>query len=155
MSMELHVFCDRRLNSIAEWQHAIDAEGFQLLLAGDVDLATASGMLPATLEGGQTGFESYYDDALKTMRFLGVSHFTHFWKYALGLRWGADLLGLEAAWMAATAYAAATGGIIFDHQEGKVFTVKQSRDLIAKFIDERPRIKAFLDNIERRYPKKP
>ena len=149
MSTELHVLSDRRLNSVTEWQRAIDAEGYQLRLAADVSLATASGMLPVTLEGKQTGFECYHDDAMETMRFLGVSNFTHFWNYALGLRLGGDFSALEAAWMAATAYAAATGGIIFDHEEGKVFTVLQGRELIAKFINNRPLIKAFMDDIER------
>lgn len=90
MSMELHVLSDRRLNSVAEWQRVIDAEGFQLRLAGDVHLPTASGMVPVTLEGKQTRFECYHDDAMETIRFLGVSNFTHFWKYALGLRLGGD-----------------------------------------------------------------
>jgi len=155
MSMEVHVFSDRRLNSIAEWQRAIDTEQFQLRLAGDVHFADASGFLPATLEGQQTGFECYHDDAMETMRFLGVSNFTQFWKYALGFRWGADFSTLEAVWMAATAYADATAGIIFDHEEGRVFTPKQGRELIAKFISERPRIKAFLEDRERRLSIKP
>jgi hypothetical protein len=56
MSMELHVLSDRPLNSVAEWQRAIDREGFQLRLSSDIQFATASGMLPVTLEGKQTGF---------------------------------------------------------------------------------------------------
>lgn len=155
MSMELHVFSDRRLNSVAEWQRAVDAEGFQLRLASDVRFATASGMVPATLEDKQIGFECYHDDAMETMGFLGVSNFTHFWKYALGLRWGADFSALEAAWMAATAYAAATAGIIFDHEEGRVFTPQQARELVARFISDRPNTKAFLEDIERKFGKKP
>jgi hypothetical protein len=155
MSMELHILSDRQLNSVAEWQRAIDAQGFPLRLASDVLFATASGLLPATLENNKTGFECYHDDAMKTMRFLGVSNFSHFWKYAPGLRWGADFSTLEAAWMAATAYAAATAGIIFDHEEGRVFTPQQGRELVAKFVSDRPRIKAFLEDIERQFSKKP
>ena len=155
MSMELHVLSDRPLNSVAEWQRAIDREGFQLRLSSDIQFATASGMLPVTLEGKQTGFECYHDDALETIRFLGASHFTHFWKYALGLRWGADFLALEAAWMAATAYAASTAGIILDHEEGKVFMPQQGRDLIEKFASERPHIKSFIEDIEKRLSTKP
>jgi len=155
MAMELHVFSDRRLNTIAEWQRAIDAEKYQLRLAGDVHFADASGMLPATLEGEQAGFECYHDDPMETMRFLGVSNFTHFWKYALGFRWGAGFSTLEAVWMAATAYGAATDGIIFDHEEGKVFTVQESRALVANFIDDRPKTKALTDEIMRRLLEKP
>jgi hypothetical protein len=57
--------------------------------------------------------------------------------------------------MAATAYAAATAGIIFDHEEGRVFTPQQGRELVAKFVSDRPRIKAFLEDIERQLSKKP
>lgn len=155
MAMELQVFSDHRLNSTAEWQRAIDAEGFQLRLAGDVDLAMIGGFFPAELEGQKTGFECYHDDALAAMRFLGVSQFTHFWKYALGFRWRGDFSELEAAWMAATAYGAASAGIIFDHEEGRVFTPQQGRVLVAKFVADRPHAKAFLDEVERKYSTKP
>lgn len=150
MAMELQVFSDRRLNSVAEWQRAIDAEGFALHLAGDVHLPTARGFLPATLDKQQTGFECYHDDAKQSMSFLGADHFNHAWQYALGFRWGGDFSQLEAAWMAATAYAAATGGIIFDHEEGRVFTPQQARDLVAKFVRERPQTKARMEEIMRK-----
>ena len=155
MSMELHVLSDRTLDSVAEWQRAIDREGFQLRLSNDVHFPTARGMLPVTLEGKQTGFECYHDDAMETIRFLGASHFTHFWKFALGLRWGADFSALEAAWMAGTAYAASANGIIFDHEEEKVFTSQQGREVVAKLVSDRPRIKAFMEELERKRSVKP
>jgi hypothetical protein len=155
MAMELQVFSDRRLNSISEWQRAIDGEGFPLRLAGDVHLATTDGFLPAKLEDKQTGFECFHDDAWQAMRFLGVSHFSHFWKYALGFRWGGNFAELESAWMAATAYAVATAGIIFDHEEGRVFTPQQGRELVIKLLAERPRAKAFMEDIARKLSTKP
>jgi hypothetical protein len=154
MAMELHVLSNRRLNSIAEWQQIISAQGFPLRLAADVQLASANGLLPAKLEGKQTGFELYHDDAKKTVRFLGVGNFNSIWKFALGFRWRGDFSELEAAWMAATAYAAATAGIIFDHEEGRIFTPQQARDLVAKFISERPRVKTLIEEIERKFPSK-
>ena len=57
--------------------------------------------------------------------------------------------------MAAAAYAAASAGIIFDHEEGRVFTPQQANELIAKFISDRPNTKAFLEDIERKFGKKP
>lgn len=153
--MELHVLSDRRLTSIAEWQRAVDAEGYPLHLAGDVHFVTASGMLPVTLEATQTGFECYHDDAMETIRFLGVSNFSHFWKYALGFRWGADYSALEAVWMAAIAYTSATAGIIFDHEEGRVYTPQQGRELATKLVSDRPYIKALLEEIVRKFSNKP
>jgi hypothetical protein len=156
MSMELHVLSDRQLNSITEWQQAIDAEAYPLQLDGDNHLAAVDGFLPARMNGQRTGFECFHDDANETMRFLGDDHFDHRWKYALGFRWlGSRFEELEAAWMAATAYAARTDGIIFDHEEGKVLLPQEGRELIAKFISERPRIKALLEDIEGRFSKKP
>jgi hypothetical protein len=46
--------------------------------------------------------------------------------------------------MAATAYAAATDGVIFDYEEGKIFTVAQARELLRKFERERPMLDALI-----------
>jgi len=42
MSMQICVFSDRTLGSIAEWQQAIDAEGFRLRLSDDVPQARST-----------------------------------------------------------------------------------------------------------------
>jgi hypothetical protein len=147
MAMEFQVFSDRRLNSVAEWQRAIDAEGFPLRLSGDVQLPMTRGFLPTMLNRKKTGFECYNDDAKESMSSLGTAHFNHAWKYALGFRWGGDFSQLDAAWMAGTAYAAATGGIIFDHEEGRVFTPQQGRELVAKFVRERPKTQALMEEL--------
>lgn len=152
MSMELHVLSDRRLASIAEWQHAIDAEGFPLVLAADVDLAMARGFLPATLQGRQSGFESYDDDAARTLDFLGRNHFDRPWRHALGFRWlGSRFDELETAWMAATAYAAATAGIVFDHEEGKVFTPAEARETVRTIQRDRPATEAIMQQVKDRF----
>lgn len=39
MSVELYVFSDAALDSISDWQKAIDAEGFALRLSDDGPLA--------------------------------------------------------------------------------------------------------------------
>jgi hypothetical protein len=57
--------------------------------------------------------------------------------------------------MAATAYAVATAGIIFDHEEGRVFTPQQGRELVIKLLAERPRAKAFMEDIARKLSTKP
>jgi hypothetical protein len=154
MAMELHVLSDQRLNSIAEWQRAIGREGYPLHLDGNTQLGAVKGFLPATMNRKQTGFECYHDDALETMSFLGNDQFGHRWKYSFGFRWrGSSFEELDASWMAATAYAAATGGIIFDHEEGRVFTAQQARELVAKFVSERPQTKARMEKILQRLAK--
>jgi len=46
--------------------------------------------------------------------------FGHAWKHVLALRWRGDFNELRAAWVAGSAYARATDGIVFDDQEGKI-----------------------------------
>jgi hypothetical protein len=145
MAMELNVFSDRSLNSTSEWQRAIDLEGFPLRLAEDVGFANTSGLLPAQLNNKPAGFECYHDNATEAMNSLGFGHFDHEWRFSLGLRWrGGDLDELDSAWMAATAYAAATDGVIFDYEEGRIFTVMEARELLRKFERERPMLEALI-----------
>ena len=144
MSMEMHVFSDRQLASIAEWQGAIDAEGYSLRLDRDVQFATARGFIPAIYNGEQSGFEGYHDDAKETMGFLGNEHFDHPWRCALGFRWGGNFDEMYAAWMAATAYAVRTDGVIFDNQEARSYTPQQARELISQMLRDQPRIDALM-----------
>src|SRR6185437_6163671 len=100
---------------------AVNLEGYGLQFSDDVRLETVSGLVPATFDGQQTGFECYRDDAQETMDDYGRSHFSSRWKYALGFRWRGDLAELLAVWMAATAYARATGGTIFDPEADRTY----------------------------------
>ena len=84
------------------------------------------------------------------MKFLGNEHFNHRWTFVLGFRWRGDFDELEAAWMAATAYAAGTGGMIFDHEEGKIFTSERARDFVAKLVRDRPRLDVAIEEIKRK-----
>jgi hypothetical protein len=130
MSMEIHVFSDKPLPPIAAWQQAIDAEGFDLKLDPDVEFETASGFLPAMPRGKQSGFESYHDDLREFIE--GYAHVPYFkfcpaWKHALSFRWGSLAHEGVSVFMAATAYAEATDGVIYDPQEGEVLTLDEAR----------------------------
>ena len=131
MSMELWVFSDRQLNSIAEWQAAIDAERYPLRLAPDKAFANLRGFFPMRLRGEFTGFECYHDDAVEFTRANPCVDFGRAWKFALGLRWtGSRVDELRAAWMAATAYAQATDGVIVDDQELKIHAPADARAVV-------------------------
>src|SRR5947208_11683434 len=121
MSIEMSVLSDRRLASTAEWQRAIDAEGFPLRLDPDCALAEARGFFPAHFGDKLTGFECYHDDAGETMDGYPDIDFGRRWTFAVGFRIIGDFAELRAAWMAATAYAHATGGVVFDPQEGRIY----------------------------------
>jgi hypothetical protein len=144
MAMELNIFSDQQLKSIAEWQRTIDREGFALSLLKDADFSTLRGFLPVRLRDRPTGFECYHDDAASVMNSLGRSNFDRNWKFALGLRWAPDFAAVDSAWMGAIAYAAATDGVIFDYEEAKIFTPEQGRGLVRRFEREQPMLDAFL-----------
>ena len=120
MAMELWVLSDRQLDSIAEWQNVIDAEGFALKLSDEISLENVNGFLPARLRGELTGFECSRWPAGEFLRDMSDVDFGHNWKYALAFRWGANFNELRAAWVAGAAYARATDGLVFDDQEAKI-----------------------------------
>jgi hypothetical protein len=120
MAMELWVLSDKQLGSIAEWQAAINAEGFPLTLSDERPIDKVNGFLPARLRGQPTGFECSHWPAAEFMRDMSTIDFGHAWTHVLALRWRADFDELRAAWIAGSAYARATSGITFDDQEGKI-----------------------------------
>jgi|HubBroStandDraft_4_1064222.scaffolds.fasta_scaffold945967_1 hypothetical protein len=131
MSMELWVLSVTRLNSIAEWQVAIAAEGYSLVLEIDASFGELNGFLPCHLRGELTGFECYHDDAAALMRLNADCNFGHDWKYALGLRWlGSKENETLAAWMAGTAYARATAGIVVNDQDNRNRTAAESAEVV-------------------------
>jgi hypothetical protein len=155
MSMQIEIFSNRRLATTAEWQSALDVEKFPLRLSADVILESSGGFFPMLLNGKPAGFECYHDDADAMMKELGEHHFNQRWRFALGLRWlGSNLDELEAAWMAATAYAMATDGVLFDFEQGKVLSLDEARGLIRQIIVDRPRLEAFIEDIKKKFAAK-
>ncbi len=153
MSMEIWVFSDRQLNSIAEWQAAIDAEGYPLQLSTDAIFAKLRGFLPMRLREQPSGCECYHDPADELIEAWSNVDFGHAWKYALGFRWGGNLSALQAAWMAATAYAAATSGIVIDDQESRIRTAVESRSEVDDIVRNIPKMEEFLRDLKRRRDK--
>jgi hypothetical protein len=126
MSMELRIFSDRRLSAIGEWQNAIAAEAFPLQLSAETSLDAVNGFLPSHLRGKLTGFECN-----EVMAEYPRVNFGQDWKYVLALRWlGSKRDEMLAAWMAATAYARATEGIVFDELDGKIRTASQALEIV-------------------------
>jgi len=142
MAMELHVLSERRLNSIGEWQRAIDAEYFPLQLAANLRFETLSGFVPVRLEGKTCGFECYHDDATVVMNDDGELNFGRSWTYALSFRIAGDFAELRAAWMAATAYAHATSGVVFDPQDDRLYDYKQAREAVREIERNWPVVEA-------------
>jgi len=131
MSMELWIFSDKQLSSIAEWQVAINSEGYPLRLSDEKPFDQLKGFLPSHLRAELTGFECYHDDAAELINANPDVKFDRKWKYVLGFRWlGSKEAELLAAWMAGTAYARATEGVVFDDQEGKFRSAAQASEVV-------------------------
>lgn len=130
MSLEVCVFSDASLASMSDWQKAIDAEGFALRLSDDEPFAEVNGFLPASLSDKKTGFECYHVDPREMIDTYENIQFGRDWKYALVLVWGGDFAEMQAAWMAATAYARATSGLVFDPQASYLLTASQALEMV-------------------------
>src|SRR5262249_21420552 len=153
MSMELFVLSERRLDSIQEWQGAIDAEKFPLLLASDIQLKTVSGFLAVQLEGRPTGFECRHEDAEQGMD--GSLDFGRHWRFAVSFRIIGAFAELRAAWMAATAYAHATDGVVFDPQEDKIYSHIQARGMVHEIERDWPAMQAAVQEVVKKIVAKP
>jgi hypothetical protein len=129
MSMEFWALSDRQLNSISEWQSAINAAGFPLKLSDERPFETLNGFLLAHLRGEPTGFECSHWSAGEFMRDMSKIDFGRDWRYVLAFRWREDFNDLRAARIAGSAYAHATGGIVFDDQEGKVRSAAEASEV--------------------------
>ena len=141
MSMEIYVLSDRRLASIADWQQALDAEGFGLQLSAERAFDALRGHLPAQRgENKEAGFECDHGDAGELIDDYTDIDFGHRWKHVLAFRWGADFAACLSAYMAATAYAKATDGVVFDPQEGEVLTPPKALEVVRSLEKELPSI---------------
>jgi hypothetical protein len=138
MSIGVFVLSDSELRSIADWQNAIRAEEFPLHLSTDVQFEAVHGFLPVHLADKRTGFECYHDDSLALMSVYDSIDFGRGWTKALGFRFSGDFNELLAGWMAATAYARATDGVVFDPQESKVLTPQQALDVTRRIEQDLP-----------------
>lgn len=137
MSLEFSVLSDRRLSTTAEWQQAIDAEGFSLRLDPKCAAAETNGFVPAYFGDKLTGFECYQDDAGEMIDNYPDIDFGRRWAHALGLRIIGDHDELRAAFMAATAYARATGGVVWDGESGEVMSPDRAAE-VTRDIDAHP-----------------
>lgn len=148
--MELWVLSDKRLNSITEWQNAIDASEFPLRLSDRIAFEKIDGFLPAQLDERQTGFECNHWPFEHFARDFPKVDLGRQWKFVLTCRWRANFDELRAAWIAGAAYAQATNGIVFDDQEAKIRTAGEACETARREYEAPdPDIKSMTDQILR------
>jgi hypothetical protein len=152
MAMEIFALSDQQLNSLTDWQRAIDFENypFPLRLSDSRGIAQLSGFLPVQYDGGRSGFECDHWDPREIADTYPNSGLERRWTYALAFRFGGRRGELECAWMAATAYARATAGVVFDTGEAKVFTPDQGAALVRTMEGNRAVRAKYGEEIRRR-----
>ncbi|KKB07473.1 hypothetical protein [Devosia chinhatensis] len=134
MSMEVYVFSDRRLDSMAEWQAALDDAGFNIRLDASRDFLDVAGFLPVTIDDRQSGFECDHFDAGKVLDELKAEGFPadRQWRWLLAFRFGGLRYECISALVSAALYMRATGGVLFDCEEGEYYGPDSALDYAEK-----------------------
>lgn len=122
MSMELYVISPRRLETISEWQRAVDQLEFPIKFSPDVDFDKINGFLPLLLNGKPSGFECDHWALEDITESYGELRVGPDWNHVLAFRWAGNFDELISAMQASAAYAIATGGVIFDPQESEILS---------------------------------
>lgn len=134
MSMEIFVFSDRVLASMADWQAAIDAEGFPLRVANGQSFDSLNGFLPMQLDGRSVGCECGHVDAAEIMDDFADIEFGRRWRHGLALRFGGDIDACICAYMAGTAYARVTEGCVLDGTESRLLTPREAANVVRELL---------------------
>jgi hypothetical protein len=138
MSMEIYVLSDKRLSSMATWQKAVENDGFALRLDIDRPLGQLQGHLPATWRGQPAGFECDHWKPDDVLAGYPKARFDHRWAYCLAFRWGANARACLGAYMAASSYAKATSGVVFDCDAAKILTPQQAKQTATQIEKDLP-----------------
>jgi hypothetical protein len=142
MSMELYVLSDIQLSSMTSWQRAIEAEGVPLKLSTPFAFGELRGALPARLGDNATAFECDHWSAPELIADYSDIDFGRRWKHALAFRWGSNVYDGIAAYLAASAYARATNGVVLDCEQGRLVSPEQAADIAADLERSIPMIEA-------------
>jgi hypothetical protein len=99
-----------------------------------------------------TGFECFHEDAANLLRNNPDIKLDHDWKYCLAFVWlGSKWKELLAAWMAGTAYAVTTDGIIYDAEQEKFVTPENARRIVYELEHPSPTREAAMNEVRREF----
>jgi hypothetical protein len=101
MAMELFVFSDQKLGSIAEWNAALAELGFEVVIEEGGGIAGLNGSWPTKLRGRDVWIEYNHWDAAEFLE--DQKEYVkkeRDWKYLLAFRWGSDIYAHPSVFMA-------------------------------------------------------
>lgn len=143
MAMEIFVFSDKRLETIAEWNTALIEMGFDVVIDDSRRVAELSGSQPTKLRDRDVWIEYDHFDPAKFFEEQDYVRKERDWKYLLAFRFGGDLYALTAVLMAAAAYAKATNGVVLDEYEPVFRSWQQVAQMAIENDRDTPRIEAL------------
>ena len=142
MSIEIYVLSDKSLNSIAEWQEAIKREGVDLRLEATRPIEALSGYLPAYRGAQHAGFECDHFDLEKLRDEIAGLDPQRQWSSVLAFRFGGDPGAAMSAYLAASSYARASGGVVFDGEQGETISPQRAAEIAREIEASLPAIAA-------------
>jgi hypothetical protein len=117
--IESIVLSNNKLFDIAQWQQAIDASLYSLELDTPIPFESLDGYISVKWKKTssdrtpmKTGFDCRHVPVDAAATGANFQRPSDTYLYALAIGWDDDLLPKVSAWIAAAAYAAATGGVI-------------------------------------------
>jgi hypothetical protein len=120
VSMSMYVLHEVIPNR-AEWQAAITAAGFDLILDPSLDTKLNTGFLPARYNDIDTGFEFDVSDLPDSVpEYLESSQADDPRRLSANFRWGGDILEMCCAFAAAAALAKLTNGVLYQGGDGSM-----------------------------------
>ena len=125
MSAEIFVLSDSQIGSIAEWQQAIEAEGFALRLSTGDASDGLSGQMSARFGNEDVEFECEQVESDELMSRHSDVDFGHAWKFVRAFRGSPTLKQNVAAWISAAIFAKLTGGKVFDPGADRLSTAEE------------------------------
>jgi hypothetical protein len=153
MSTAIFVLTDSLIGSITEWQRALDADGLPLRLPAEASLDESDTWI-AQLRGKRTSFQYWITEPRDVISAYPMVQFGHDWKYAIAFPYIRDFAELTASWMAAAAYARATGGIVFDESVRKIINPNELVEETQKIERDAVEAEAEFQEFLRRQPLK-
>ncbi|MCJ2083029.1 hypothetical protein [Methylobacterium sp. J-090] len=122
MSLSAYVLSTRSLETIGEWQAAVDALGFKLTFEGQADerIEDLFGHLPVVWQGHEAGFECLPGDEDAAQDFVEDEEAARLggpWTQILEISY-VGLANIAGVAIAGAVYAHATGGIFWEGEEG-------------------------------------
>jgi len=84
--------------------------------------------LPARFRDKATAFQCDHRKAAELIAESSDIDFGRQWRYALAFRWGSNVYDGISAYLAASAYARATDGVVLDCEDGKIISAERAAE---------------------------